>query len=291
MDILWTGLAICVVVGFVFYVLVTYWQRLLRSHSRAIRHLSRRLEALEGIEDPRFRRRLGDSVPSPLGQVYVFSFRLGERFWTETLGASKEEMSYVRSHGKFLGSIKIERWRSHFAVAVTEVLPQSLSAGWQTRSIDIYPAQGSPSSVVLWDLPLGTPEDLHSSQLSPRLELRLEEEHIVLRACEGRSRPRLVDSSSHLPAEKVIFRVPLDTDGLSVFRAPSFSDDDAAEGKLIDADDALPFSQGEDFWLAFYRHQDDALGIDWQLCLRDLDRKTEWERWKIAQPGPVRRAG
>ena len=76
MDLVWTALGICVVVVFVFYILAQYWQRLLTQHSRAIRDLSARVQALEAMDDPALRQRISDSAPSPLEQVYTFGFRL-----------------------------------------------------------------------------------------------------------------------------------------------------------------------------------------------------------------------
>ena len=73
MDIIWTALGVCVLVGFVFYVLAQYWQRLLRAHSHALRDLTARVQALEEMEDPGFRQKVGESVPSPLEQVYTFT--------------------------------------------------------------------------------------------------------------------------------------------------------------------------------------------------------------------------
>ncbi len=195
MDIAWTALGICVVVGFVFYVLAKYWQRLLMSHSWSIKRLADRVQALEAIEDPDFRKRLSDSTPSPLEQVYTFSFRLSDRFWKDTLQATPEELAYVRSHGKFLGSIKIERWRGHSVVTVVELLPQSRSAGWQTRSIDLYPLgngyvtgdaplrlPGENSCVTLWELPLAAANEANIAEPPESLELRLEYDALVLRA-------------------------------------------------------------------------------------------------------------
>ena len=45
-DVLWVGLGIAVIVGFVFYVLAIYWERLLKQHTQAIRTLSERVEML-----------------------------------------------------------------------------------------------------------------------------------------------------------------------------------------------------------------------------------------------------
>jgi hypothetical protein len=279
MDILWVALAISAVVGFVFYVMASYWGRLLKSHSKAIRFLMQRVEALEEMEDPRLRQKMDDSAPSPLEQVYIFSFRLGERFWEDTIGATSEQMRYIREHGKFLGSAKIERWRSHIAVTLTELLPQSQSAGWQTRKVDIYPVNGSSGSAILWELYLESPANSSAHEPHPALELSFEDELLVLRARSGKL------SAS---GEKIIFHVPLDTELLSPFRVR-----DEETGELDDGEGSVGIAarQRKDSWLTFYSNQDEKQGLDWQLCLRDLDRKAAWERWKIVEPQRVSRVG
>ncbi|HEV2289457.1 MAG TPA: hypothetical protein VGR81_10935 [Candidatus Acidoferrales bacterium] len=277
-DVLWVGLGIAVIVGFVFYVLALYWERLLKQHSQAIRTLSERVEILEEMEDPRFRRKVGDSAPSPLERVYIFSFRLAERFWPETVGASPEQLRYIRENGNFLSSVKIQRWRSHIAVTLTELLPQSQSARWQTRVVDIYPTKNSASSTVLWELHLEPALNSHWSELPPTLELRYENESLVLRARHCEPGVRVEGNVLTPTAEKMIFRVSLDPDALGEYRVS----EDAGERPAGEDD-------GADSRLAFYRFQDERMGVDWQLCVRDLDRKAVWERWNIVEPWQTRR--
>ena len=133
MEILWPTLGICVLVCFVFFVLVQHWQRVLRHQTWTIRRLNERVRNLEEVDDPEFRRRLGESVPSPLEQVFTFSFRLSDQFWRETLHATQETSSFIQAFGSFLGSVKIERWRGHSVATITEVLPDRRSA---KRKID-----------------------------------------------------------------------------------------------------------------------------------------------------------
>ncbi|MHB8527412.1 MAG: hypothetical protein ACYDD2_14820 [Candidatus Acidiferrales bacterium] len=279
MDILWTGLGISAVVAFVFYALASYWQRLLKNQSRAIRALFDRIEALEELDDPRFRKMVGESVPSPLEQVYVFSFRLSEHFWTETVGANNEQLRYIRENGKFLGSMKIERWRSHIAIAVTELLPQSQSAGWLTRTVDIYPTKGAVSPVSLWELYAEPPASSRGYAPAPVLELRLENESLVLRARPTGPSLGIAGRVPSRDEESIIFDVPLDGDQLSPFRV---SDEDADGSEQ-------PASSKTESWLAFYRGNDEQRGVDWQLCVRDLNRKILCERWNIVEPWPARR--
>src|ERR1700732_953595 len=158
MEILWPALGISVIVVFVFFVLARHWQRTLRHHSWTIRRLIERMHDLEEVGDPEFRRRLSQIAPSPLEQVFVFSLRLDDHFWRETLGASPEDMKFIRSFGTFLGSVKIERWRGHSVATIIEVLPESRLAGWQTRSLDLYTAAAEGArAVTLWEVPLVRP--------------------------------------------------------------------------------------------------------------------------------------
>jgi hypothetical protein len=282
MDLVWIALGICAVVGFVFYVLAQYWQRLLSHHTRALRDLTDRVQALEAMEDPEFRRKIGDSAPSPLEQVFTFSFRLSERFWRETLRASPEEIAFVKAYGKFVGSVKIEHWRSHSVVTVFEVLPQSKSAEWESRSIDVYSGSGADRDqpVALWDLPLA-PNANYAPEAAPALELRLVENALELRAMHGRFGSGQENGAAAQAAEHVFFFVPLDAAQLADYRRSDA--DDPTESA-----EPAPAAQTRSSWIAYFAHQDERQGVDWQLCIRDLGRKEEWERWKIWEPWEVR---
>ncbi|MGB6625403.1 MAG: hypothetical protein WBE43_11525, partial [Candidatus Acidiferrales bacterium] len=223
---------------------------------------------------------VGDSAPSPLEQVYVFSFRLGGRFWPETVGATPEQLQYIRENGNFLSSVKIERWRSHIAVTLTELLPQSQSARWQTRVVDIYPTKNSRCSTALWELYLEPALNSPWSELPPMLELRFEDEALVLRARHCEPAVRIEGNVLTPTAEKVIFQVPLDSDALTEYRISENSGGGEHSAQV---------GHGTDSWLAFYGFQDERVGVDWQLCVRDLDRKAVWERWNIVEPWQTRR--
>jgi hypothetical protein len=274
MEILWPALGISVIVVFVFFVLARHWQRTLRHHSWTIRRLIERMHDLEEVGDPEFRRRLSQIAPSPLEQVFVFSLRLDDHFWRETLGASPEDMKFIRSFGTFLGSVKIERWRGHSVATIIEVLPESRLAGWQTRSLDLYTAEAEGArAVTLWEVPLVRPRG--TAEIQPSLELLLRQNSLEL----SRRSPRPSDSQPGAqPGEgdTVFLRVPLDAALLSEFRShdpvpPSV--DPPALGNS---------------WQAFYSSEDQQLGYEWQLLLRDLEKKAEWEHWKILEPAPLR---
>ena len=283
MDIIWTALGVCVLVGFVFYVLAQYWQRLLRAHSHALRDLTARVQALEEMEDPNFRQKVGESVPSPLEEVYTFSFRLSERFWMQTLAASPAEIAYIKANGKFLGSVKIERWKSHSVATVYEVLPQSSSAGWQSRSIDVYP--GSEESVTLWELSLAAPEGEQTNESGASLELRFGKDGLALRAQHGRFNDARRNGTEPHREENVFFQVPLDTARLAVYRQHAF-DDAEGNGQEISRGP----SRSTDSSLSIYEQHDESLGVDWRLAVRDLERKEDWDKWKIWESWEVRRS-
>src|SRR5580698_3303912 len=155
MEILWPALSICVLVIFVFYVLAKRWQQVLQHQARMIRRLGDRLQALEEVDDPVFRRRLYETSPVPLERVFTLSFHLGERFWRDVLQVNVENLHFLQESSAFVGSIKLDVWRSHTVATITEVLPQGKGARWQTRSLDFYPeASGTDDGIVLWDLPL-----------------------------------------------------------------------------------------------------------------------------------------
>jgi hypothetical protein len=275
MEILWPALGISAIVGFVFFVLAQHWHRILRHQSWTIRRLIERVQDLEEVGDPEFRRRLVQFAPSPLEQVFMFSFRLDECFWRETLHASSEDMDFIRAFGSFLGSVKIERWRGRTVATVTEVLPESKAAGWQTRSFDFYAedAKGG-KALALWEIPLARPR--RSSDRPPSLELLLRQnalELCCLRATDGNGNGRSNEAGNE---EITFFRVPLDAAQLAEFRS-----EDPFAGTNVSA------ANGNS-WQAFYACQNEKLGFEWQLSLRDLEKRAEWEQWKILESAPLR---
>ena len=273
MEILWPTLGICVLVCFVFFVLVQHWQRVLRHQTWTIRRLNERVRNLEEVDDPEFRRRLGESVPSPLEQVFTFSFRLSDQFWRETLHATQETSSFIQAFGSFLGSVKIERWRGHSVATITEVLPDRRSAVWQTRSLDCFFDKESDSDkLTLWELPLARMEN--SNQRPPSLELVLKEKSVEL--CAHLLPMPGTNGHSKISAtnEMVFFRVPLDSAELTEFRSHDpRANADGSEPQLNHA-----------AWRAFYSHRDELAGFEWQLWVRDLNKKGEWDRWRILEP-------
>ncbi|MGH9714586.1 MAG: hypothetical protein ACRD5M_14925 [Candidatus Acidiferrales bacterium] len=274
MEILWPAIGISIIVVFVFFVLAQHWQRTLRRHSWTIRQLIERMRDLERVDDPEFRRRLSQIAPSPLEQVFIFSLRFDEHFWSETLHSSPEDMNYIGSFGTHLGSVKIERWRGRTVATIMEVLPESRLAGWQTRSLDLYAADTESDAVTLWEVPLARPKG--AAEIPPSLELSLRKNSLELYWRHSSA----VSDNGHgkLPIESDIlfFRVPLDALLLSEFRSHdpiSNSGEAAANGNS---------------WQAFYASEDEALGYEWHLSVRDLEKKAEWEQWRILESAPLR---
>lgn len=284
MEFLWPALGICVIVGFVFFILAQHWQRVLRRQAWTIRQLSRRVQELEDVEDPRFRQRLEESAPVPLEQVFTLTFHLNDRFWRNTLRISEENSKFIQTFGSFVGSVKLERWRSHEVATITEVLPASKGARWQTRSLDFYADAGSASdSLTLWELRLRRPNG--PAERPPSLELVLRRDCVELHGHMGAglgsaSGSGNGDRGEHEENEIVFFRVPLDRALLAEFRSS-----DPLSGAKHDGGNAAANAMDANgsSWQSFYSHQDEALGIEWQLCLRDLCRKAEWEHWKTLE--------
>jgi hypothetical protein len=274
MEILWPALGISVIVVFVFFVLAQHWQRTLRHQSWTIRRLIERMHDLEEVGDPEFRRRLSQIAPSPLEQVFVFFLRLDDHFWRETLGASPDDMEFIRSFGTFLGSVKIERWRGHSVATIMEVLPESRLAGWQTRSLDLYTVEAAGAgAVTLWDVPLARPRG--TAEIQPSLELLLRQNSLELcrrSPCPSDNQPGAQSGED----DTVFLRVPLDAALLSEFRSHDPGPNSVEAPALGNS------------WQAFYSSQDQQLGYEWQLSLRDLEKKAEWEQWKILEPAPLR---
>jgi len=288
MDILWVALGICVIVGFVFVILARHWQRLLAHQAWVIRRLTDRLQSVEEIADPNFRRKLDLSAPSPLEQVYTFGLRLADSFWRNTLQVTESESEYVREHGNFLGSVKIERWRSHTVVTVTEVLPQSKSASWQTRSFDIFPdsRESDARPITLWQLPLAEEKSAPETGQIPTLELRWNEGALELCARYDRFVAAHDDTITLAPLENIFFTVPLDAERLAAFRKPEETPDSDVAQVLEKISDDGASGRGR-AWMAFYGQQNDEVGYEWNLCLRDLLKRADWERWKVIEPEQI----
>jgi hypothetical protein len=282
MDLIWTAMGICLLVGFVFFVLAKHWQRVLKQQSWAIRKLTERVRGLEEMADPEFLRRLNESAPAPLEEVFTFSFRLSDSFWRETLRLSEPDLQFVRAMGSVPASVKIEKWRGHVVARVTEVLPESKLAGWQTRTLDVYPEKASRNeAVVLWELPLAKPNG--STEHAASLRLFLEDATLGLSAAcpapiSGNGRPDGDDD-----ANVSFFRVALDPARLAEFR----SHDPLRNGENGNGHFAAGFVPENASWQAFYSHDDESLGLEWQLWVRDLRKKAEWDRWKILESSPV----
>jgi hypothetical protein len=259
MEILWPAMGIGVIVVFVFFVLAQHWQRVLRQQSLAIRHLVERVRNLEEMADPELRRRLSEAAPVPLEQVFTLSLRLSDRFWRDALRTTEEDRKFIRELGTFLGSVKLERWRSHTVATIAEILPDRKTTGWQTRSLDFYPDPAKrDDAMTLWELALSRPG--LAAERPPSLDLVLRADSLELR---GHLAPAL----------------------LAEFRS---ADPLALEGET-DAENGggnLPpdeMATSESSWQAFYSDCNEALGIEWQLRLRDLSKKAEWDRWRILE--------
>lgn len=260
-------------VGFVFFVLARHWTKILRHQSWMLRQLSLRVHELEALADPAFRRRLEESAPVPLEQVFTLTFRFSDAFWKSTLGLRSEDERHIRDFGSFVGSLKLERWRSHTVANVNEVLPTSQSARWQTRTLHYFSdSSAEGEGVQLWELTLGPREGV--SHRPDFLELQIVSRHAVdcIELRSRRSRPHVAASSAQ---DNLLFSIPLDRAMLALHRAP-----EPVAAAATAAHTATP-ADSECTWKGFYSFQDNPRGIEWQLWMQDLTQKAEWERWKI----------
>jgi hypothetical protein len=295
MEILWPALGICAIVCIVFFALAQHWQRLLRRHAWTVQRLTDRIHELEAMDNPDFRRRLGESAPVPLEHVYNFTIRFTDHFWKHTLAIAEEDLNFIRTHASVVGSIKLERWRSHTVATVTEILPASKTVQWQTRTLDFYPDASSGSEVLsLWQLSLARPDGTAMSP--PSLELILRGRYLELtshRISLGNGNGRLQatsrnggeNGSASAHDESLLLRVPLDSSRLSEFRShdplSNVENGNGQSGAGAGPANTNETSPGN--WQAFYSNHDEDLGVDWNLWLRDLSKKAEWERWKIIE--------
>jgi len=283
LDILWPAIGICLIVCVVFYSLATHWHRILQHQSWMLRKLSDRVQVLEEMRDPQFRRRIGESSPPPLKKVFTFSFRLSDRFWRQTLALTDEDWDFIRTYGTFVGSVKLDCWRSHTVATVTEVLPQSKTARWETRTLDFYPDPAKSSDALeLWELRLTRGDG--SALRPPTLELLLRGNAIELCGRFPESQPLEELADPGRDQEARIFRVPLDSAELRNFRSEDPMEEFGTNGNS-DSNSASPHPSS---WRAFYTCTDETIGFEWQLWSRDLGKKAEWEHWKILEPTETR---
>ena len=221
-----------------------------------------------------------------------FGLRLSDRFWRETLETSEAQRAFIREHGNFLGSVKIERWRSHTVLTVTELLPQSKSASWETRTFDIFPeAANDRQFVTLWEMPLAEAKAAAATGRVPTIELRWNDAMLQLCAVNDLRAAGAEDVIAFAPEERVLLSVPLDPARLEQFRAAHEADSDSEDGSGGNgAGESVSgngvHSNGHQF-TSFYGADDDAAGIEWHLCLRDLARRSDWDRWKIVETLPM----
>jgi len=298
MEILWPAIGIGVIVGFIFFVLAQHWRKVLAQQAWTVRRLTERVRDLEEMADPEFRRRLGEAAPMPLEQVFTLTFRLTDHFWHDVMQTSEENMRFIREFGSFVGSVKLDRWRSHMVATVAEVQPDRKETGWQMRSLDFYPDPAKPGrGLTLWELDLRRSD--FATERPPSLELVLRENsvdllgHLVPSEIENEganngtngangnhgTNGNHFDGADANYEEVVFFRVPLDTNQLAEFRSHDPTNE-AGNGAESMTDQATPNAS----WHAFYSGGSESLGIEWQLRLRDLTRKSQWDRWKILEP-------
>lgn len=273
MNILWTALAICLIVSFVFYVFALSWQRTLRGHSRAIHILYQRLESLESMEAPFLRQKIGKLMPSQLEEVCIFNLSFSERFWRHSLEMTDEQVCDIRENAALLGSVKLDVWRRHTTVTVTELLPLAKSSGWQNRTMEIY-GSDNPTVTRLWELCLG-PNGNSADRDGRCLQLRFRNKALELALSSSRTLTEIRNSKTS--DERLFFRVPLDAEHLADYRV---DDPDLGEFLLREV--------VKDRMVACFSNEDEDVGIGWHLSIRALDGGVS-DKWKFTEPVQVHR--
>jgi hypothetical protein len=177
--------------------------------------------------------------------------------------------------------VKLECWRSHTVATITEALPAGATAQWQTRSLDFYAADGKEDDAIsLWELPLRLPHG--SDERPPSLELLLRRNAIEL--CADPQGAEGLNQAGAAVGEVTFFRVPLDSAQLAEFRSREPRETPHEAHPRSSANGAASAAS----WRAFYASTDERVGFAWQLSVRDLTRKAEWDRWKILEPAEAR---
>jgi hypothetical protein len=168
-------------------------------------------------------------------------------------------------------------------LTVTELLPQSKSASWQTRSFDIFPESSNEAQpLTLWEMPLEEAKASAATGRVPTIQLRWREGELELCALQNRRGSNEDDVITLVPEERILLSVPLDPARLAPFHKTheSAADEDAGDFEKTPGNGHE--ANGHRF-MAFYGSEDDETGIEWHLWLRDLVRRSEWDRWKIVE--------
>jgi len=285
-NALWVALGISAIVGGVFVVVARHWQKLLTQQAWSIRRLTDRLHTLEEVADPNFQKKLEETTPSPLERVYTFGLRFDEDFWNRTVHATESQRRYVRQYGNFLGSVKIECWRRHVVVTVSEVLPEEKSASWQTRTFDIFPEDlaRSREALTLWQMDLAGDVSGPTERAWSTVELRWKVDQLDL--C-WRYSETLAEAANGQILERVLFTVPLDAKQLGTYRTNEWDGELADEsGGAGPAGAATPIDQPRPA-VSFFGNHDAETGVEWNLAMRDLSSPDELKRWKVYEVLPI----
>ena len=290
MDILWIVVGGGIFVVFGLLVIAQHWHEQFVRGAIALNALKDRLTVLEEIADPERLRRLGKSASSPLERVYTISILFDNRFWRDTLQLSSEAMAFVRMSGTFLGSIKIECWRTHSIATMSEVLPSSKSAPWQTRSVDIYAGDSriEQGGLSLWTLALHASQPTAPARFS-ELDLRLERNALGLYAKAAPSAAGFLGQGGESTTDELLIVIPLSPVGLAKYEATD------EEPDLETGFEAVPPGNGShgeaNSRTTVFENRNEEQGIDWRLSLREFVLTDGPRRPKVLELAGFRQGG
>jgi hypothetical protein len=281
MDLLWVSVGFGLFIVFLFCIFAQHFSRVLTRCARTIQQTNDRLSVVEEVANPELIQTLENGAPSSLNSVCTFTLRFNETFWKDTVKVSSGMMEFIQQRGTMLGSVKIEQWDSHAAVTVAEMLPQSRGAVWQNRCFTIYPEPSLMNAgVLLWRLPFKNPAIDSSEATTGGIELRLEGNALALYAVRdlievaGRNR----ELGGH--ADLLLLNVPLNPKLLSNYRTASTpGNDDPWEAFSV----AEAMFEGSGSRVVIFAHEDKHQGLDWHLCLREINRHREPHAGSVLQ--------
>lgn len=225
------------------------------------------------MEAPFLRQKIGEMMPSQLEEVCIFNLSFSERFWRRSLQMTDEQVCDIRENAALLGSVKLDAWRRHTTITVTELLPLAKSTGWQNRTMEIY-GSDNPTMTRLWELCLG-PDANSAEKVGRCLQLRFRDKAIELVISCSRTLTEMHDGKTS--DERIFFSVPLDAEHLADYRVDDQDLRDSLAGEVV-----------KDGTMAFFSNEDEDAGIGWHLSIRALDGGVS-DKWKFMEPAQVRR--
>ena len=141
--------------------------------------------------------------------------------------------------------------------------------------------------ITLWEMSLADEKAGAPSGRVPTLELRWREGDLELCSRSDRFMTAEDNTITLTPHEQILFAVPLDAERLGAISRRGWNRERKRKARWTkswtELTEEIPAAPGNS-WIALFAREDESLGIEWNLSLRDLTRQSDWKRWKVFEP-------